>query len=85
MVMRINHIELHRTIQDSAGVIGGRARVSHTPQVSTSTPRPEDKPRRFSIHLFETPSSNSVRCIELDETLLTGRLDDDIEILGMCG
>tara|TARA_Y100001970_G_C13802496_1_gene635801 strand:- start:67 stop:336 length:270 start_codon:yes stop_codon:yes gene_type:complete len=89
MVMRLNQSELQRTLQDRAGAFGGSARKSHTPQISTSPPSPNDDASddsgRFAIHLFDDPSSNSVRLIELDDTLLTGRLDDDIEILGLCG
>ena len=93
MVMRLNQSELQRTLQDRAGAFGGSARKSHTPQISTSPPSPNDDTGddasddsgRFAIHLFDDPSSNSVRLIELDDTLLTGRLDDDIEILGLCG
>ncbi len=85
MVMRINQLELHRNLQDRAGAFGGSPHTSHTPQISTSLPEQNVESNRYAIHLFEDQSSNSIRLIELDDTLLTGRLDDDIEILGLYG
>ena len=89
MVMRINQTELQRTMQDRAGAFGGSARNCHTPQISTSPPKPNDdtgdETGRYAIHMFANPKCNETRLIELDDTLLTGRLDDDIEILGLCG
>ena len=85
MVMRINQLELQRNLQDRAGAFGESAHTSHIPQISTSPPKSNDENNRYAIHLFEDQNSNSIRLIELDDTLLTGRLDDDIEILGLCG
>ena len=85
MVMRLNQTALQRKLQDRTGALGGCASTSHTPQISSSSPKPNDDTGRYSIHLFDNPKSNSLRFIELDDTLLTGRLDDDIEILGLCG
>ncbi len=85
MVMRLNQTELHRKLQDREGVIGGSGCNCHIPQVSSLPPKPNDETRRYAIHLFDDSNSNSIRLIELDDTLLTGCLDDDIEILGLCG
>lgn len=93
MVMRIKQSELQRKRQDRTSAFGGSARKSHTPQISSSPPSPNDDTGdstcdsigRYAIHVFDRAECNSVRLIELDDTLLTGRLDDDIEILGLCG
>ena len=84
MVMRINQSELHRNLQDRAGAFGGGPHTRQTPQISTSPQKQNIENNRYAIHLFEDQNSNSIRLIELDDTLLTGRLDDDIEILGLC-
>ncbi|MCH2147676.1 MAG: hypothetical protein MK073_07670 [Phycisphaerales bacterium] len=93
MVMRIKQSELQRKRQDRTSAFGGSARKSHTLQISSSPPSPNDdigdgngdSIGRYAIHVFDLAECNSVRLIELDDTLLTGRLDDDIEILGLCG
>jgi len=85
MVMHLNQKALQQKLQDRAGALGGNARNSHAPQISTSPPKPNDDNNRYDIHLFDDAKSNTIRLIELDDTLLTGCLDDDIEILGLCG